>query len=370
MPDQTTARHGASGFLTQLWTVVKWGLLATVVSVALLIGLLRLTTARPIRTVSVEGMPIESLAFLGDSHTVMVSDGLGKAMQLDLATGENSTQELAPRVRNSQFVPLADGRLLVGVGKSLRQGSSPWTTWSELLGTQFEVWAIDATPDGSSVAIGLSEYEFGLNDHKKSGQLLHWNPGQQAPPSLLREFDSPVVSVAMSPDASWIACAVLYSNTLHLVRVDDPEQSLEFNIPPQQLCFTPDGAHLCIAGSTVGCLLPMDNVNSETPLQVLHKYVPGSGVDIGACACSSDGRLVAFAGVAGEPYSYRSLAVAEVYDIQTGKLVFACVGNPATDLRWKHMCYSSVVFSPDATSLIAGSLRGEIQEWKLPESVQ
>ncbi len=155
--------------------------------------------------------------------------------------------------------------------------------------------------------------------------------------------ESPVKSVAFSPNGDLIASGVFPEVRLWSVPDAEPVRTIEHQHSVESLVFSPDGERL-VAGQSMGGVQLSRVADGEALLSVCRSY--DSYGDI-----SPDGELVA---------SGNRDGVARLWSAADGELV---AEFEYLDAGW----VTSIVFSPDGETLAAGHFDGIVNLWRVAD---
>lgn len=342
----------------------KWLIVGFVV--LWLIGLLywKYVDFRLVRVLRGHTERVSAIAFSPDGKYLISADDNG-----DIFVWDQPDWVQSQKIRSqSHGVSLA----ILPDSQSLIYTDGDHATWASLPGGEplhrFSL-PLDVQPRGmrgSSVSLSQDGKRFvmvgGAMDYSEEGKdtgfVAVWDLTTRElvePPRVLEEA---VTNCAISPDGEYVGYRTARSFTRVIYRIGEPGEfeSVEDGI---DLCFTPDSSALLIEQGSTMELLSVQN--GKGPLV-------GSRSESfrGLCLCfSPNGKFVARGGFSDE-FQMWGHGTIQLYSFPEFDRV--------TDYHSNENRYgkngsviSCVAISPDGTIIAAGSLRGQVRIWKMPQ---
>lgn len=265
---------------------------------------------------------LDTVAFSRDGGKVATNDSSVGAVEWDVAKGSR---------REYRFKP-----------ESTEIASQRWGCYSASYG-----WGLSYAPDGKTLAAGGSHLG-------EDGTLTLWDESETEPTELIKH-DSPVISVAYSPDGTVIATGG-WDRKVNLWMTNPPKALAELkgqNLSTAHagrvysVVFTPDSKLLVSAGmdGTIKCW----DLRSSSYSEVASLDCDRDGV--AGLAISADGRLLVSGHKSGR---------IRVWDVARKKLLRTWQGHKG----WLF----AVAFSPDGKMLATGGEDKIIKLWHMDAS--
>lgn len=210
-----------------------------------------------------------------------------------------------------------------------------------------EIWAIGYSPDGSRIATGGSDATARVWDAETGKPLL-----------TLAGHTSEVLRVAFTPDGDRLLTGGADRTTrMWDISVRGGRDWLTVPGPDMRfagVAFSPDGATFAVPNQISG--VAIRSVDTGEKLMTLR----GGGM-ITRMAFSPDGTRLAGAAGSGASQVDANRTV-PIWDVRTGKLLMTLQGHEDE--------VTAVAFSPDGSSLVTGSMDGELRVWNAATGVE
>jgi WD40 repeat protein len=292
------------------------------------------------------GDAITSLAFAGDSKTLVTADVFGTAPVWDVATGRQVGQLGRNTDNHSRIWSVAisrDGRTMATVSEDGTVTLQDAVTGRQL-GQPLPAPPAPPTTNVTFGSDGKTLATVGLDDTVRVWNLATRRQVGPAPTATTGAFHS----VALSPDGSKMA---FYDNSgairLWDVATGQPiAQPLATSVAagPQAVAFSPDGTTLAVVGGAGAVRL----VDVATGAQIGRPFTVAGGL-VNSVAFSPDGTVVA---VVSDDGTVRLMSVA------TGSQIGSTLAGRPNNVLW-------VAFSPDGMTLAVAGLDGTVQLWSV-----
>lgn len=214
-------------------------------------------------------------------------------------------------------------------------------------GHQGEIWAIEYSPDGSTLATA-SQDGTALLWEAASGKILH----------RLSDHTDEVLNLAFSPEGARLATTGL-DDTLKIWDVNSGRKLQDFPIPASSIgaiAFTPDGAFL-LTSRNDGELAFWD---AQTGKQMFN--LAAHSAEVTAIAFDVEGRRLATASMDGE---VKLWDFAELASLVRQTSVGPTILPPLSILTGHTNVVSSLAFSPDGIRLASASFDSTARLWEL-----